>query len=110
MIGSCDNCDRQNVPVSSGQFCGCDTTQCFICQGETDPDPYGELEDRREAQMKLAILRSERLMNFYSAERRAGADPLTANSRMHEFAKRLDARSPFEVEQALIAEIMESAS
>lgn len=43
-IGACDNCDRQNVPVSSGQFCGCDTTQCFVCQGDTDPDPYGELE------------------------------------------------------------------
>jgi hypothetical protein len=22
-----------------------ETTQCFICQGETDPDPYGELEE-----------------------------------------------------------------
>lgn len=59
--------------------------------------------------MKIAVLRSERLMAFYSAERRAGADPLTANSRMHEFAKRLDARSPFEIEQALVAEIMESS-
>lgn len=43
-LGNCDNCDRQNVPVSSGQFCGCDTTQCFICQGDSDPDPYGEIE------------------------------------------------------------------
>jgi hypothetical protein len=39
-IGSCDCCDRQNVPVTSG-----DVTACFICQGEDDPDPYGELED-----------------------------------------------------------------
>jgi len=31
------------------------------------------------------------LMNFYAAERRAGADPLTANERMAAFAKRLDA-------------------
>jgi len=30
------------------------------------------------------------LMNFYSAERRAGATPLEANERMHFFAKRLD--------------------
>lgn len=45
MIGNCDNCDRINVPVSNGQFCGCDTTQCFICQGETDPDPYGEMDE-----------------------------------------------------------------
>lgn len=43
MIGNCDNCDRHDVPVSSGQFCGCDTTQCFTCQGDV-PDPYGELE------------------------------------------------------------------
>jgi hypothetical protein len=62
------------------------------------------------AQMKLAILRSERLMAFYSAERRAGADPLTANSRMHEFAKRLDAPSPFETELAAVREIMGSMS
>jgi hypothetical protein len=63
-----------------------------------------------DAQMRLAILRSERLMQFYSAERRAGADPLTANSRMHEFAKRLDAPCPFEQEQAAVAEIMGSMS
>lgn len=63
-----------------------------------------------ESEMKLAILRSERLMAFYSAERRAGATPLEANERMHYFAMWLDAPSPFEVEQALIAEIMESSS
>ena len=63
-----------------------------------------------DAQLKLAIKRSEALHNFYSAERRAGADPLTANERMHEFAKRLDARPPYEVELDAIREIMESAS
>ena len=36
-------------------------------------------------------IRETALLNFYSAERRAGADPLTANERMQEFAKRLDA-------------------
>lgn len=36
-------------------------------------------------------LRETALLNFYSAERRAGADPLTANERMSEYAKRLDA-------------------
>ena len=35
--------------------------------------------------------RERALLNYYTAERRAGADPLTANERMHEFAKRLDA-------------------
>lgn len=44
MIGSCDNCDRQNVPVSHGFACGMETTQCYICQGEVDPDPHGEME------------------------------------------------------------------
>lgn len=43
-IGTCDNCSRENVPVShlEGTYCG-DTTQCFLCQGDSDPDPYGEL-------------------------------------------------------------------
>lgn len=61
-----------------------------------------------EAKLKLAVLRSDALMNFYSAERRAGADPLTANERMAEFAKRLDSPSPFEVEQEAVRDIMES--
>ncbi len=43
-----------------------------------------------EAKLQLAIVRSTALMNFYSAERRAGACPLVANERMHFFAKRLD--------------------
>ena len=43
-----------------------------------------------EAHLKLAILRAESLYNFYSAERRNGADPLTATERMNEFAKRFD--------------------
>jgi hypothetical protein len=34
--------------------------------------------------------RETALFNFYAAERRAGADPPTANERMAEFAKRLD--------------------
>lgn len=62
-----------------------------------------------ESQMKLAVVRSDLLFNFYSAERRAGATPLEANERMHFFARRLDSPSPFEVEQALVAEIMESS-
>ncbi len=60
--------------------------------------------------MKLAIVRSNQLYEFYAAERRAGATPLEANERMHFFAKRLDAPSPFEVEQEAVRKIMESAS
>ena len=48
-IGTCDNCSCENVPVShlEGTYCG-DTTQCFLCQGDNDPDPYGEIEERVE--------------------------------------------------------------
>lgn len=35
--------------------------------------------------------KSDALLNYYSAERRAGACPLVANERTGEFAKRLDA-------------------
>lgn len=49
------------------------------------------------------------LFNFYSAERRSGANPLLANERMSEFAKRLDNQSPFEREQELVAQIMEQS-
>lgn len=50
MIGTCDNCDRHNVPVrhfSVDYECGIgsDTTQCFLCTGDTDPDPYGEMDE-----------------------------------------------------------------
>lgn len=43
-IGSCDCCDRTNVPISRGEVTGIETYACFICQGDTDPDPYGEME------------------------------------------------------------------
>jgi len=48
MIGACDCCDRQNVPVAKFRAdqtsAQCETTACFLCQGDSDPDPYGELE------------------------------------------------------------------
>jgi len=40
--------------------------------------------------MSPAGIRQTALMNYYNAERRAGACPLVANERMGEFAKRLD--------------------
>lgn len=50
MIGSCDCCPRMNVPISFSAAdqnnSGSDTYACFICQGEDDPDPYGELEEQ----------------------------------------------------------------
>lgn len=44
-----------------------------------------------------AAQREQALFNFYQAERRAGADPLTANERMAEYAKRLDALPSYKV-------------
>ncbi len=46
MIGSCDNCGKNDVPVFSGAACGCETTQCYLCNGDV-ADPYGELEEAR---------------------------------------------------------------
>lgn len=43
--------------------------------------------------LRLAMERASALYQFYQAERRAGACPLVANERMHEFAKRLDANN-----------------
>lgn len=37
--------------------------------------------------------RENSLAHYYAAERRAGADPLTAHERMVEHAKRLDAEA-----------------
>lgn len=42
------------------------------------------------AAKEQARARETALANYYSAERRAGADTLTAHERMSEFAKRLD--------------------
>lgn len=52
--------------------------------------------------------RETALMNFYSAERRAGATPLEANERMHFFSKRLDAL--YERKQAMVKAEMERKS
>jgi hypothetical protein len=58
-----------------------------------------------EAAFKLAVIRSEALLNYYQAERRAGTDAMTAHERMAEFAKRLDAQ--FEEQQAAVKTEME---
>ena len=49
-----------------------------------------EHQARREARLKLSVIRSEQLHAYYTAERRKGVDALTANERMHEHAKYLD--------------------
>lgn len=57
MIGTCENCDRENVPVSNCRMSGMESTQCFLCQGEADPDPYGEREDHRiQAHLKRSLV------------------------------------------------------
>jgi hypothetical protein len=51
MIGNCDACDRKNVPVSNCNSSSGETTQCFLCQGDTDPDPYCEVEHDRSGKI-----------------------------------------------------------
>lgn len=41
MIGNCECCDRKNVPITKVNLAG-EPAACFICQGDTNPDPYGE--------------------------------------------------------------------
>jgi hypothetical protein len=53
--------------------------------------------------------RDQALANFYSAERRAGACPLVANERMHEYAKRLDDLE-FERDLEVIRQVLERVS
>lgn len=48
-IGSCDCCEKSNVPVSSGVYCGMDVTACYLCQGDVI-DPYCEIEDATPTQ------------------------------------------------------------
>jgi hypothetical protein len=44
MIGRCDCCDRQNVPVSHiDTVFGIKAFACYLCLGEDGPDPYAEL-------------------------------------------------------------------
>jgi hypothetical protein len=42
-IGNCDCCDRRDVPGSVVD-CPGEPFACFICQGDDNPDPYGEIE------------------------------------------------------------------
>jgi hypothetical protein len=59
MIGACDICSRQNVPVSHFRAdqtsAQCETSACFLCQGEDDPDPYGEIEEIARLQTQRTI-------------------------------------------------------
>lgn len=59
MIGACDCCDRQHVPVSNFRAdqtsAQCETTACYLCQGETNADPYDELFDEAMAAIDLAL-------------------------------------------------------
>lgn len=53
--------------------------------------------------------REQALANFYSAERRAGTDPVTANERMGEFAARLD-QLEYDIDLEVIRMCMERKS
>jgi hypothetical protein len=50
-IGNCDCCNRREVPVDFGcDVHGNDVTACYLCKGETDPDPFGEAETDEEGE------------------------------------------------------------
>jgi hypothetical protein len=68
-------------------------TVTTLCTGRSTPVPT----------------REQALANFYSAERRAGACPIQANERMHEFAKRLDDLD-FQRDLQIIRDCMERKS
>lgn len=53
--------------------------------------------------------REQALMNFYTAERNAGIDPLTANEHMAEYAKRLD-QLEYDIDLEVIRICMERKS
>lgn len=54
--------------------------------------------------------RETALNNYYAAERRAGADPLTANERMGEYARRLDAAAEqYERDLRVLRQVLERA-
>lgn len=55
MIGNCDCCDRTNVPLSlvNATSLHPEAVACFICQGDSDPDPYGELETIERARLGI---------------------------------------------------------
>lgn len=69
MIGTCECCDRQNVPVSHIDIVfGIEAFACYLCQGEADPDPYGELENskgdtRRQGHSKLVYDKASRTIS-----------------------------------------------
>lgn len=69
-------------------------TQGRIAEGEHIPEQAAPSQSGPSA-LKIAMERASALYNFYRAERQGGADPLTANERMHQFAKRLDQGQPF---------------
>jgi hypothetical protein len=63
-----------------------------------------EHQAKREARLRLSVIRSEQLHAYYTAERNKGVDALTANERMHEHAKYLNAQ--YERDLEVIREVI----
>lgn len=56
MTGTCECCDRQNVPISHiDRVFGIEAFACYICLHETDPDPYGELKEENDCDSPFDI-------------------------------------------------------
>jgi len=66
-IGNCDCCDRIDVPGSVVD-CPGEPFACFICQGDSDPDPYCELEEAEEREAEVrAKARAAAIMAKFDA-------------------------------------------
>ncbi len=79
MTGTCDCCERENVPLGHGYVTGIETYYCYLCAGESDPDPYGELEDVPQTLSQVAAdigrrARENREARDYAALRRMTDD------------------------------------
>jgi hypothetical protein len=44
-IGTCECCDRTDVPISHATMFGIETFACYLCLVDTNPDPYAELDE-----------------------------------------------------------------
>lgn len=45
MIGSCEACGKNHLPVRRFEMSGMESVQCFRCVGDAEADPHGEMAE-----------------------------------------------------------------
>jgi hypothetical protein len=93
MIGACDICDAQNVPIMKGVTFGCEIASCYPCQGQpipedetmtTEIDRYRELLRRTDIVLSMLLLEiadkdmakeARALLSAIDVETHTGASP-----------------------------------